>query len=143
PLRSSASTGNQTITFPDAAFASWANANHPGTFGTNILNTYTPAGATISGVAKFASDVFPGTCGTAATDGLPCGTPMIDTGVFNSSAFRNGEQYFVRVDKYFKNDRIYGSFFRTLLRNGTPNVIPQFTTKNHTTQRAFQVNWTH
>src|SRR5262249_20576945 len=52
PLRSLASTGNQTITFPDAAFASWANTNLPGTFGTKILNTYTPAGATISGVSK-------------------------------------------------------------------------------------------
>ena len=68
---------------------------------------------------------------------------MIDTGIFNSSRFRNGDQYFSRVDKAFKNDRIYGSFFRTLLHNGGPNVIPQFTTTNHTTQRAFQANWAH
>jgi hypothetical protein len=143
PLRSLASTGNQSITFPDAAFASWAKTNYPSTFGTKILNTYTPAGATISSVSKTANDLFPGTCGTAATNGLPCSTPMIDNGVFNSSNFRNGDQYFIRVDKYFKNDRIYGSFFRTLLHYGGPNVIPQFSTTNHTTQRAFQVNWTH
>jgi hypothetical protein len=143
PLRSSASTGNQVLTFPDAQFASWAQANYPNSFGTKILNTYTPSGASISGVSKTAQDVFPGSCGTASTNNLPCSTPMIDTGIFNSSSYRNGDQYFIRVDKYFKSDRIYGSFFRTLLHNGAPNIIPQFTTTNHTTQRAFQVNWTH
>ena len=143
PLRSSAATGNQEITFPDPQFATFAQANFPNTFGTKILNSYKPSGATISGVSKTANDIFPGTCGTAATNDLPCSTPMIDTGIFNSTSFRNGDQYFIRVDKYFKNDRIYGSFFRTLLHNGGPNVIPQFTTTSHTVQRAFQVNWTH
>jgi hypothetical protein len=143
PLRSAASTGNQVLTFPDAQFAAFAQANFPNTFGTKILTTYTPSHATISGVSKTANDIFPGTCGTAATNGLPCATPMIDSGIFNSSNFRNGTQYFVRVDKYFKNDRIYGSFFRTLLDYGGPSVIPQFSTTNNTWQRAVQVNWSH
>ncbi|MGC1903018.1 MAG: TonB-dependent receptor [Candidatus Acidiferrum sp.] len=143
PSRASASTGNTTITFPDAAFASFAKTNFPTTFGTKILTTYTPSGATISGVSQTANDVFPGTCGTAATSFLPCTTPMIDTGIFNSTGFRNGDQYFIRVDKYFSKDRIYGSFFRTLSHQNDPNVIPQFATTQHTVQRAFQVNWTH
>ena len=67
---------------------------------------------------------------------------MIDSGIFNSSNFRDGEQYFFRVDKHFANNRIYGSFFRTELRYGGPNVIPQFSTTNHNTQYAFQVNYT-
>ena len=94
-------------------------------------------------VLKTASDIFPGTCGTAATNNLPCPTPMIDSGTFNATNFRNGTQYFARVDKYLKNDRIYGSFFRTLLGFGGPAAIPQFSTTNHTWERAFQVNWTH
>jgi Carboxypeptidase regulatory-like domain len=143
PSRASASTGNTTITFPDAAFASFAKVNFPNTFGTKILNSYTPSGATISGVAQTANDVFPGTCGTAATSFLPCTTPMIDTGIFNSTGYRNGDQYFIRVDKYFSKDRIYGSFFRTLSHQNDPNVIPQFASTQHTVQRAFQVNWTH
>ena len=65
PLRSSVSTGNQTIFFPDQQFATWAGQNYPNTFGTRILNTYLPSAATISGVSKTAADVFPGTCGTA------------------------------------------------------------------------------
>ena len=68
---------------------------------------------------------------------------MIDSGVFNSSNFRNGMQYFARIDKAFSKDRIYASFFRTTLDFGGPAVIPQFSTTNHNTQSAIQVNWTH
>jgi Carboxypeptidase regulatory-like domain len=142
-LRASASTGNQVLTFPAPEFAAWARANHPNTFGTKILNEYTPSNATVSGVSRTAQDIFPGTCGTPATNNLPCATPMINSGIFNSSNFRNGEQYFGRIDKAFKNDRIYASLFRTTLNFGGPDVIPQFSTTNHTTQFAVQVNWTH
>jgi hypothetical protein len=142
-LRSSASTGNNVITFPDPAFAAFANTNNPGTFGTKILNTYVPTHLAGVAVSKTANDIFPGTCGTAATENLPCTTPMIDSGIFNSSNVINGTQYFVRVDKYFSKDRIYGSFFRTLQANPAPNVIPQFSTTNNYWERALQVNWTH
>jgi hypothetical protein len=143
PMRSSASTGNQTIFFPAPEFAAWAQQNYPGTFGTRILNTYVPTGLTATAVSRRASDIFPTTCGTAATNNLPCSVPMVGSGIFNSSSFRDGDQYFVRVDKQFANDRLYGSFFRTLLNYGGPNVIPQFSTTNHNTQYAFQLNHTH
>ncbi|HKW35651.1 MAG TPA: TonB-dependent receptor [Candidatus Acidoferrum sp.] len=143
PLRSSASTGGQSLTFADPAFASWAKTNYPNTFGTKILTIYVPTNIVGTAVRKTANDIFPGTCGTAATNNLPCSTPMVDSGAFNATNFRNGTQYFVRVDKYLKNDRIYGSFFRTLLSNGGPPAIPQFATTNNTWERAFQVNWTH
>jgi hypothetical protein len=143
PLRSAASTGNQTIFFPDQQFAQWSQQNYPTTFGTKILNTYVPSGASVSGVSKTAADIFPGTCGTPATNNLPCSLPMVDSGIFNSSSFRDGDQYFLRADKQFANDRIYGSFFRTLLDYGGPNVIPQFSTTNHNTQYAVQLNYTH
>src|SRR5579864_6136791 len=143
PLRSSTSTGNTTINFVDPQFTSWAQTNYPSTLGTKILTTYVPshlAGVTVS---KTANDIFPGTCGTATTNNLPCSTQMVDSGIFNSTNFRNGTQWNVRVDKYFANDRIYGSFFRTTLNYGGAAVIPQFGTTNNTWQRAFQVNWTH
>src|SRR5208282_2820931 len=118
-LRSSASTGNSVVTFADPAFASWAQTNYPDTFGSKILNTYVPARVSPSGVAPVtALSIFPTSsatpCGTIFTNFLPCNTPMIDSGTFNSSSITNGTQYFVRIDKYFKNDRLYGSFFRTL-----------------------------
>jgi len=142
-LRASASTGNQVLTFPTPEFAAFARANYPNTFGTKILNSYTPSNATVSGVSRTAQDIFPGTCGTAATNNLPCSTPMINSGIFNSSNFRNGMQYFARIDKAFSKDRIYASFFRTTLDFGGPAVIPQFSTTNHNTQAAIQANWTH
>lgn len=143
PQRSSASTGGATILSPDPQFAAWAQANYPDTFGTHIMNTYAPTGLSGNSVSKTANDIFPETCGTAATNNLPCATPMIDSGIFNSSTLRNGNQYFLRIDKYFKNDRIYGSFFRTTLETGGPSPIPQFSSINHTWQRALQVNYTH
>ncbi len=142
-LRSSASTGNQVVTFADPAFASWAAANYPTTFGTKILTTYVPVHVTTSGVVSTADTIFPGTCGTAATNNLPCSTPMVDSGTFNSANIINGTQYFIRVDKYFKNDRIYGSFFRTLQSTPTANAIPQFSTTNNYWERALQINWAH
>ncbi len=143
PLRSSASTGNNTITFPDPAFATFAQATFPNTFGTKILTTYVPTHVNGVAVVKTANDIFPGTCGTAATNNLPCATAMLDSGIFNSTNFLNGTQYFIRVDKYFKRDRVYGSFFRTLQSNGGPNVIPQFSTTNNNWQRASQFSWVH
>lgn len=143
PLRSSASTGNQTVFFPAPEFAAFARQAYPSTFGTKILNTYVPTNLASTATSRRASDVFPTTCGTPDTANLPCSTPMINSGVFNSSSFRDGDQYFLRVDKSFSRDRIYGSFFRTTLNYGGPNVIPQFSTTNHNTQYALQLNHTH
>ena len=149
PQRSSASTGGRTILSPAPEFEAWAQANHPGTFGTHILNTYAPSGLTGSGVAQTALEYFGqdsggnNLCGTPAVENIPCSLPITDAGTFNSSNLRNGDQYFVRVDKYFKNDRIYASFFRTTLKAGGPAPIPQFSSIGHTTERAFQVNYTH
>src|SRR5258708_9256086 len=142
-LRSSTSTGNQVLTFADPAFGSWAEANYPNTFGTKLLTSYVPTHIAGTTVIKTANDIFPGSCGTSGTNFLPCSTPMLDSGTFNGTNFRNGTQYFARVDKYFRNDRIYGSFFRTVLGYGGPAPIPQFTSSNNTWERAFQVNWTH
>src|SRR4029077_14108731 len=127
PLRAAASNGTGSVTFEDAAFTAFAKQNFPNTVGTQILSTYTPSGATVTGVSKTAADIFPTTCGTAATSNLPCDTPMIDTGVFNSSSFRNGLQWNTRIDKNFSKDRIYGNFYRTTLSTGGPAVRPEFT----------------
>jgi hypothetical protein len=68
---------------------------------------------------------------------------MVDVGNFSAPQVRNGTQYFVRIDKYFKSDRIYGSFYRTLLTYGAASAIPSFSALNNNWQRAFRVNWAH
>ncbi|MGH9404462.1 MAG: TonB-dependent receptor domain-containing protein [Terriglobia bacterium] len=143
PLRSSASTGNNLTTFEDPAFTAWAQQNYPNTLGTQLLATYRPSAATVTGVSSTAQQLFPGTCGTVATNNLPCNLPLIDNGIFNSSNFRNGTQWNVRIDKYFKNDRIYGNFYRTTLNYGGGSLRPAFITTNNTYQRALQINETH
>lgn len=143
PLRSSASTGNNTTTFEDPAFTAWAQQNYPNTLGTYLLSTYKPSAATVTGVSATAANLFPTTCGTAATNNLPCTLPMIDSGIFNSTNFRNGTQWNLRIDKYFKNDRIYGNYYHTTLDYGGGSLRPAFITTNDTHQKSLQVNETH
>ena len=143
PLRASTSTGNSTLTFEDQQFANWARQNFPNTLGTKILTSYPASNATITGVLQTANNLFPGTCGTAATANLPCNTPMIDSGIFNGTNYRNGLQFNTRVDKYFKSDRIYGNVYRTVLDYGGPAVRPAFAATNHTILNAYQFSETH
>jgi hypothetical protein len=158
PLRSANSTiaGNQT--FADPAFVAFAQANFPNTVGTGLLTTYTPSnlnGVVLSQTAQqFFFPVTPsnptGGCPAGQTTiavgaaAMPCTLPFIDSGNLSAKAVRNGTQYFARVDKYFSHDRVYGSFYRTLLDYGQPGAIPQFSaSSNHNWEYALQGNWTH
>jgi hypothetical protein len=143
PLRSSTATGNGTYTFEDPAFIAWAKSNYPTTLGTGILSKYPATNASGVTVSQTAANVFPGTCGTAATAFVPCSLALIDTGVFNSTNFRNGTQYNVRIDKYFPKDRVYGNFYRTTLDTGSSSIRPGFAETNHFTQWSIQGNETH
>ena len=143
PLRASTSTGNSTQTYEDPQFTAWAKQNFPNTLGTKILSSYPASNATPTAVARTAADVFPGTCGTAATFNLPCNMPLIDSGIFNGTNYRNGNQFNVRIDKYFKNDRIYGNTYRTVLDYGGPAIRPAFAATNHTILNAYQFSETH
>jgi hypothetical protein len=145
PLRSSSSAGG-SVNFADPAFTAFAQANYPNAVGTGLLASYLPK---VSGVAvtSTAQDIFgsaAGGCGTTAgQNGVPCTLNMIDTGSFGGTSIRNGTQYFGRIDKDFKNDRIYASIFRTLLLTGAPSAMPQFSALNNTWQVAGQAAWTH
>ena len=146
PLRSSSSAGG-SVNFPAPDFINFAQANYPGTVGTQVLSTYLPAGVGGTTVLQTAQDVFgsdPGGCGTTAgQNGVPCTLPVIDQGSFGATSIRNGTQYFGRIDQGFKNDRIYVSIFRTLLLTGAPSAMPQFSALNNTWQVAGQASWTH
>ena len=69
--------------------------------------------------------------------------PLIDSGIFNGTNYRNGNQFNVRIDKYFKNDRIYGNTYRTVLDTGGPAIRPAFAATNHFILNAWQFNETH
>jgi hypothetical protein len=143
PLRASTSTGNSTQTYEDPQFTAWAKANFPNTLGTKILTSYPASNATTTAVTGTAASVFPGTCGTAATANIPCSLPMLDTGIFNGTNYRNATQFNVRIDKYFKNDRIYGNVYRSVLDTGGPAIRPAFAATNHFILNAWQFSETH
>jgi len=145
PLRSSSSAGG-SVNFVDPAFIQFAQANYPNNVGTGLLTTYQPrvSGATVTSNAQAVFGSASGGCGTTpGQNGVPCTLNMIDTGSFGGTSIRNGTQYFGRIDKDFKNDRIYASIFRTLLQTGAPSAMPQFSALNNTWEVAGQAGWTH
>lgn len=153
PLRSSRAVSTGGETFTDPAFISWAQQNFPNTIGTGLLAKYLPKGLTNITVGKTAEQDLLGSAGCASgqttipittTVSIPCTLDMIDAGTFNGTAIRNGTQWFIRIDKYFSKDRIYGSVYRTTLSYGEPTAVPQFSPANDQNwERAFQLNWTH
>ncbi|HTZ84071.1 MAG TPA: carboxypeptidase regulatory-like domain-containing protein [Candidatus Acidoferrales bacterium] len=145
PLRSSSSAGG-SVTFAAPEFIQFAQATPAlaNTVGTGVLAKYLPVGVSGVTVSQTASDVLgSNVCGTPVANNIPCSTPMIDTGSFGATSIRNGTQYFARLDKGFKNDRVYASIFRTLLLTGAPSPMPQFSALNNTWQVAGQASWTH
>ncbi len=147
PLRSLTSSLGSTVTFEDPAFVQFAKTTFPSTVGTKVIANYGVQNVSGTTVSQTAATLFPATsatpCGTAASNFLPCGTPVIDSGSFSSSSYRNALQYNVRLDKGFKNDRLYGTVYRQHLDVGAPNVRPAFNTTNPSHSQAYQVNETH
>lgn len=143
PLRSTFSTGNQAYTFEDPQFVNWAKQNFPDSLGTKLLSTY-PIKTSASGVvAATAQDVFPGICGTAATANLPCNMPMIDSGTYEASPYRNGLQWNTRIDTYFAKDRLYGNLYRMTHNDQSPSIRSGFDSTNRYTSTSLQLNETH
>lgn len=144
-LWSTTSTGNQVYTFEDPAFASWAKANFPGTVGTGVLTTNKLTGIKTSGVAATAATYFPaGTCGTPATDNIPCSMNILDSGTSNLSPPYDGFQGGIRVDQYIGNkDRLYGSYAHDGFTLGHPSNRIGFSNHDEQANWYAQGNWTH
>ncbi|GGH13836.1 TonB-dependent receptor [Silvibacterium dinghuense] len=142
PLRSSAASTYGT-TFEDPEFTTFAQASFPSTVGTTLLSKYPVSNVTGVSVSQTAADLFPSTCGTSSTSYLPCSTAMVDTGSFSSSAYRNGMQYNIRLDKDFAHDRLYGNFYRTTLNTNGLDPRAAFDTTSNYYQYALQINETH
>jgi hypothetical protein len=142
PLWQSTAGGSLT-TVESPEFVNWAQQAFPNTLGTKLLTTYQPTGGARTGVAKTALDLFPNTCGTSATSFLPCNIPVTDNAVFSSTNYRNAYQYNLRLDKYFQNDRLYGTYFKSHLNTGGPNIRPAFNSTSNYHTDSIQVNEAH
>ena len=148
PLRASDAV-TRSITFEDSAFTQFAATAFPGTVGTKILTTYPISKVANVTVASTAASAYPVNsngspiCGTASTFFLPCATPIVDSGNYSDTAYRNGLQYSLRLDKDFSKDRLYGTYYRTTLSTNGPNPRAAFVTTDSFYQYAIQVNETH
>jgi hypothetical protein len=129
--------------FEDPQFTAWAKANFPNALGTKLLAQYPASNVTGVKVAKTAANIYGSSCGTAATANIPCSLPVFDQGVFNATNTRNALQYNFRVDKYFKNDRIYGNYYNTGLDIGGPSIRVGMEGMQHYGVHSFQANETH
>ena len=143
PYLSLASNGTSLQTYEDPAFTAFAQSVRPNSPETTLLTKYAPSNITFSNVAQTAAQAFGAGCGTPSTDNIPCSTSVFDQGVFNSSSFNNSTQYNIRLDKYFKKDRVYGLFYRDTINTGGPAVRPAFATKNNYYTFSLQGNETH
>jgi hypothetical protein len=157
PYLSMASNGGRLVTYEDPAFLSFAQSVRPDSPEVQLMSKYKPSGATTAGVASTAgqlwSNVLPAASQSACQSGvgnlpasydnIPCSTPVLDNGHFNSSSYYNAKQYNIRLDKYFDKDRVYGNFFRNTISGGGPAVRPDFKTTNAFYVFSLQVNETH
>ncbi len=135
--------------YEDPAFTAFASATRPNSPEVQLLTKF-PTALTFANVQQTASQAFGPQnlanntgCGTPSTDNIPCATPVIDQGVFNSSSYNNSKQYDVRIDKYFKKDRVYGLFYRDTISTNGPSVRPGFDTTNNYYTFSLQGNETH
>jgi hypothetical protein len=148
PYRASNAVSSN-ITFNDPAFAAWAASAFPNTVGTKLLNTYPVSNVSNVAVTQTAASLYPVNtkgnpiCGTPSTFNLPCSTAILDSGNYGDTAFRNGNQYNLRLDKNFAKERLYGTFYRTTLNSNTTNPRTAFKATNTFSQYAIQVNETH
>jgi hypothetical protein len=150
PYRSLTSNGNAVQTYDDPAFLAFAQQVRPDSPEVALMAKYRPSAATTTGIAATARDAFGAQnlanntgCETPSTDNIPCGTPVFDHGIFNSSSYQNAKQYNVRIDKYFSKDRLYGTLFRDTVDEGGPSVRPAFNTTNPSSVISAQGSETH
>ncbi len=159
PYLSLASNGTSLAGFEDPAFVNFAQSVAPSSPEVALMQKYPVAGMVNTRLAATAGQLWGNTLPTPAEQqacaggvgnvtaydniSIPCGTPVFDTGNFNSSSYYNAEQYNIRLDKYFKKDRVYGQFFRDTINSGGPSARPAFATTNKYFTFSLQVNETH
>ncbi|HEV2325442.1 MAG TPA: carboxypeptidase-like regulatory domain-containing protein [Terracidiphilus sp.] len=130
-----------STTFEDPAFTSWAKTNYPNTVGTKMLTSFPVSNVTSVVVKQTASSITG--CGTPAASNIPCNLALLDQGNFAASDYRNASQYFIRGDKDFHHDRVYGTIYRTTLNTNGPSPRAAFNSTSKYYEWAAQANETH
>jgi len=131
------------IFYEDPAFTAFATAFRPNTPETALLTKYPVTNTLFLNVNQTAAQLFPGTCGTAATNNLPCSTPVIDEGSWNNATSNTSLQYNARIDKTFSKDRLYVNFIRSTQTPKYANPRAAFSITDQFYGASLQGNETH
>ncbi len=134
----------ETIESPQ--FLNWARGAFPNTLGTKLLTDYPASSVSVTNPSfRTAQQVIGNDCGTAAAANIPCSLPVLAQGTWGRAPRRNGLQYSVRGDRYFREgkDRVFGSFIRTESDNNNLDPRPFFDNNSDRFVNAFQANYTH
>ncbi|HEX4311436.1 MAG TPA: TonB-dependent receptor [Acidobacteriaceae bacterium] len=159
PYLSMSSNGTSLVGFEDPAFVTFAQTQEPNSPEVQLMSKYSVGHVVNVHVASTAGQLWSNTLatGTAQQDcangtgnvtaydniSIPCSTPVFDSGNFNSSSYENAKQYNIRIDKYWKNDRAYGQFFRDTINQGGPSLRPSFNETDNYYTFSLQGNETH
>ena len=141
------------VTAETPEFVNFMRANRPNNKSTFLLTNF-PMGdigpfqaGTVQTVAQVMTVFGLPACSGTGPLGMPCNMPIRGTAVQDFAPTRNGLQWNVRVDRYFRNgnDRVYvNGYRRTADAEGT-NLRTEFRNgfaSNPITNYA-NVNWTH
>lgn len=146
-LRSSQATASlATVETPE--FASFLQSSYPNNISAKLLSAY-PAQVAPNAAPRTVADVMSaaglGACNGANSLGMPCGMPILQTGVLSASAPRNGIQWNARADQIFGggNDRLYANFYRMTVVSNSISVRPAFTTAPPAETDFANLNYTH
>ena len=157
PYLALSSNGGALVGYEAPEFAAFAKSVQPNSPEVQLMTKYPVANVTGAKTAATAgqlwSSVLPTTAQanclsglgnlTAAYDNIPCATPVFESANFNTSSPTNAKQFNLRIDKYFKNDRVYGQWFRDTILSKSPNLRPAFATISNYYTSSVQVNETH
>ena len=159
PYLSLTSNGTGLVGFEDPAFVTFAQSAEPNSPEVALMAKYPVAGVVNTHVSSTAGQLYGNTLSTpsaqaacasgtgtiTAYDGVsvPCSLPVFDSANWNSSSYENAYQYNIRIDKYFKNDRVYGQFFRDNISEGGPSLRPAFAETDVYHTFSIQGNETH
>jgi hypothetical protein len=143
-LRSTSTSANTSETFETPQFLAFAQQNFPNSIGTSVLTNYPLVATTLTGQTITAATYFGATCGTAATNNIPCNLPVLETGNTLQSPFYNATQYNFRVDEYIgTKDRIFGSFTHISFTQQNASPRQGLSTLNFMNNWYVQGDWTH
>ena len=131
------------IFYEDPAFTAFAHASQPNSPETALLTKYPVTNSIFLNVNQTALQYFGGTCGTAATNFIPCSTPVIDEGSWNNASSNTSLQYNARIDKTFSKDRVYANFIRSTQTPKDANPRAAFNITDKYYGLSLQVNETH